>query len=131
MPRIKTEEEMTADLSSDSQFMTMSEAPAERVPRVRRAVPEGVTVGLLDAPVPVDAPPVVQRRGRKVDPKSMELIETMKANLGQWYLIGVFQSNANPTKGSVYEAAGVVFSNTRREDGCFDRFARIPEVAAD
>lgn len=123
MPRIREDapvDEVPAPEATD-------ETPKPK--RTRRPAPEGVTLGLLDAPKPVDAPPTAARggrRGRSVDPKTVATIELLKANPGQWYELGVFRSAQAPTKDSALGKEGFEFKHSPNGDGTFTRYASMP-----
>lgn len=127
MPRIKedtTDSEVTVPVEDGS-------APkAARAPR--RTPPEGVTVGVLDAPVPVDAPPARAGRGggggrgRSVSQSTLDMVETLKSHPGQWYKIGTFMTSIAPGKTTELGRHGFQFSHSDNGNGTFDRFASLP-----
>lgn len=134
MPRIKEDvvndpEDVTPDSNSNG------EKP-KRVMRPRRPAPHGVTIGLTDEPTPVAEPPVPQRgpgggtgRGRSVDPRTVKLVETLKANPDQWYQVGIFMTNQAPSEKSALGQHGFVFRHTRNDDGVtYTRYAMSPSV---
>jgi hypothetical protein len=121
VPRIKTDEERAADPAPEH---------APRQMRPRRPAPDGVTLGLLDSPTPVERPPAsasgTGRRGRATSQATVDAIARMTNEPGQWFLLGTFQTNAKPTKESAFGKAGIEFSHDRRPDGCWDRYGRFP-----
>jgi hypothetical protein len=124
MPRIREDVEAvatpganTVGVLSDETVGEVAPAP-ERATRTRRPAPEGVTLGMVDSPVPVEAPVTgasTGRRGKPTSQKTIALIEACKASPGQWFLVGEFLSPQNPTKTSVLGSAGLVFSNERMD----------------
>lgn len=133
MPRIRE------DVGQDpAQVAATVDAPAEPVgdaveapKRSRRPAPEGVTLGLLDAPEPVTELPTgvagpSGRRGKPVDPRTMQTIAAVQAQPGSWFKIGVYRSAQNPTKDSELGKHGFKFNNVRNEDGTFTRYAMLP-----
>ena len=134
MPRIR--EDVIDETPVDDTAVETPEATPERSARAaRRPAPVGVTLGMAEAPVPVEAPSggvSGGKRGKPTSQKALDLIAACKANPGQWFLVGEFLSPQNPQKTSALGSAGLVFSNERRDHNgtvTFVRKACLPIVA--
>ncbi len=136
MPRIR--EDVTPEvpeLSDDDvavETASAEGAPPKATRSPRRPAPEGVALGMLDAPVAVEAPPsgaTAGRRGKPVGQKTLGIIKACQDSPGTWFLIGEFLSPQNPTKDSALGKAGLEFSNERVDhEGSvtFKRYAMLP-----
>jgi hypothetical protein len=104
-----------------------AEAPqAVQARRTRRTIvpPPGVTLGVMEEIQPGEPPKsATGRAGRSPDPKTLKAIETLQANPGKWYKIGVFGSAASPD--GMWKNAGVTFKNVSLPEGLFERWAAI------
>jgi len=118
-PVVSDEAQVAEEASTEA-----AEAPKKRQ---RRQAPEGVKIG-LSGPKKADAlPPVVRGggRGRGVDKATLETIEALEAEPGEWFEIGLY-SNCTPPKG-VWEERGIKFTHRKRDDnGLFIRYAMKP-----
>ena len=129
MPRIK--EQNQDDVQHDANAESNGET--KRVMRPRRPAPEGVTLGLLEQPEPVEAPPEPGRRGgrgRSVSSATKALINALNSNPGQWYKVGVFMPQTPPTEKSALGSHGFEFRHQRNDNGTFTRYASKPVAPA-
>lgn len=93
--------------------------PGARVHRQRN--PE---VGLK--PLQKATPPPPSRRGggggRQVNPATLEMFEALKADSGEWYLVGTYSTQTPPM--GAWDENDIVCQHHRREDGLYDRYAK-------
>ena len=99
-----------------------------RGPRVPKPVPDGVTIGL--APLERRAPAGrTGRKGRQVSRATLDAIEQVVSQPGEWFFVGIFGSPAAPSE--VWKAASIRFTHERRPDGLYDRYAICGEPSAE
>ena len=121
MPRIREDAETEAPEASES-----NDGTEGKVKRARRPAPEGVVTGIAANTKPVDPPVRTGRRGRTVSVSTVQAIELLKANPGQWFEIGVYMSATPPSKESALGQHGFKFSHVRNDNGTFTRSAMFP-----
>lgn len=127
MPRPKTVENEPVAVAPEPTVATAEVAKSNGT-ATKRSRREGTgLVAMTKA-----TPPVVTHSGpgRVPSAATMEVINNLKADSGEWYLIGRFGSPSVAT--GVWERNDIVFTHSKGDDGLFDRYAKHdPQGAAE